>query len=100
MPIPSKGLRSSVPQRTRRAKALPAYSVYLRIACIEMEKGRRALERRAAEGRIAKVARRVAELEREKAALTATLGDAAPDVAAESTETPSLPAPGGFPIRY
>lgn len=92
MPIPRKGLRDIPTHRARKETDLPVYSLYMRIACIEMEKGRRDMERQAAARRASQADRRLSELEREKAALLAAADAGAPAAA--------MPAGGGFCIHY
>lgn len=96
MPTARKGLHDIPSRQARGRQALPAYSLYMQISCIEMEKIRRELELSAAQRRMLKAEQRLAELEREKALLVAALGE------------PSAPAPasaagadpGGIRIKY
>lgn len=97
MPIPSRGLRDIPTYRARTQSELPAYCVYMRIACIEMEKGRRGLERQAARRRVANADERLADLEREKAELMTALGAGR---AAGAADTPPPAAAAGFRIKY
>ncbi|AIO69388.1 hypothetical protein [Burkholderia oklahomensis] len=91
MPIPRKGLHDIRARRTSGTTAMPVHSMYMRISCIEMEKSRRDIERRAAQRRIDSVDSRLADLEREKARLYAAI----------ETEAPQAADIGGsFRIRY
>lgn len=95
MPSPRKGLHDIPARQARSRQALPACSLYMQISCIEMEKSRRELELRAAQRRMLKVEQRLAELEREKAALFAALGESSPP----PPESPAAEV-GGMRIEY
>ena len=62
------------------AKKLP-HQAYLRIACLEMEKVRRGLERDSAAERVERIDERTKEIEAEEAALLRSLGERKSDSA-------------------
>ncbi|MFX1739898.1 hypothetical protein PXJ20_31760 [Paraburkholderia sp. A1RI_3L] len=97
MPIPPKGLRDIHTRRQRAGSQAQAYTVYLRLSCIEMEKSLRELERRAAQHRLTIVENRLSTLEREKKVLLSTAGTSA---VGPREASPASPAKGGFHIRY
>ncbi|CAJ0779934.1 hypothetical protein [Ralstonia chuxiongensis] len=97
MPIPRKGLRDIHTRRERAGSQTQAYTAYLRLLCIEMEKSLRELERRAAQHRLAIVENRLSALEREKKVLSSTVGTSA---VGPRGAPPTSPTKGGLHIRY
>lgn len=90
------------------------YMAFMKISCLEMEKARREKERESAETRIRNIDLRIAEIEKEKAALLSRIGErphsASSDAATQehplerSAETERRPTDAasarGFRIRY
>jgi hypothetical protein len=87
------------------AKKLP-HMAYLRIACLEMEKVRRSLERDSAAVRVERIDERTKEIEAEEAALLRSLGErkSDPAVAAKAAMAESAEDAGhnsrGFRLKY
>lgn len=103
MAIPRRGLQEL---RTLSGKvdqpSLP-YRGYMKITCLEMEKARRALERRSAAARIADIDARLKEIEAEKAALVQLLEGRTPGrpTGVRGLEVKSgAVGRGGFRFRY
>ncbi len=100
----SRGLKN-IRTLSRRAdqRALP-YRTYMQITCLEMEKARRDLERKAASRRIAELDTRIGEIEEEKQALLQKIPGSFPknSMRQASVEAKAPPPKGGtgFRIRY
>jgi hypothetical protein len=105
---PKRTLRGSQNIRTLSGRSddkfLP-HKVFLRVACLEMERERRGQERRSALGRVRTIEDRFSEIDAEKRELMAGLAASKPD--RRPAETPSDLPPGkllrggsGFKFRY
>jgi len=100
-----RGLQNIRTLSGRENLALPPHKAYMRIACLEMEKARRGVERDSALGRVQNIETRFREIDMEKAEILASLTQ--PDAAGSSDPPTSLPAgqrpeePGSvFNFRY
>lgn len=95
---PMRSLRDIRTLTGKVAGASHPYKAYLRISHIEMEKARKTKESEAARELIAAIAARIEEIEAEKQALLAAMGE-------NAAGAPRLPAgprrsTGGFKVRY
>jgi len=108
MALPKRTIRGSQNIRTLSGRAddkfLP-HKVFLRVACLEMERERRGQERRSALERVRTIEDRFSEIDAEKRELMAGL--AAPKPERWPAEVPSAPPPGkllrggdGFKFKY
>ena len=98
MAEPRRGLRDIRTLTGKVGGAFHPYKAYLRISHIEMEKAKMTRESEAARQRIVDIAARIEEIEAEKQALLAAMGERA-------AGAPRLPAgprrsTGGFKVRY
>jgi hypothetical protein len=85
-------------------KALP-HKVFLRIACLEMERARRGQERRAAMARVRDIDDRFREIDAEKRERLAAMAGAKPATRASQApaDAPLVPSPrggNGFKFKY
>ena len=69
MPIPLRGLRTIRTLAGRVDRLCVPHRAHLQIACLEIEKARRATERTTASRRVAELDARLREIEAEEAAL-------------------------------
>lgn len=104
-----KSLREIKTHSGRGERADIPYMAFMKISCLEMEKARREKERDTAQARIQNINNRISEIEAEKAAILARLGDGprrAPGRASSSAvHRRQVPEPTdsgstGFRIRY
>jgi hypothetical protein len=75
MPIPLKGLRTIRTLAGRVDRLAVPHRAHLRIACLEIEKARRATERTTASRRVAELDARLREIEAEEATLVQGLAE-------------------------
>jgi len=75
MPIPLRGLRTIRTLAGRVDRVCLPHRAHLQIACLEIEKARRASERRTASQRMAELDARLHAIEAEEAALLQRLAD-------------------------
>jgi len=105
MAIPNKGLTNIRTLSGRVDQLSLPYRGYMQITCLEMERARRAMERKSASQRIALIDARIEEIERAKQELlraVAAEGQAAPPTRLPGLEVKPVPrrSTGGFKIRY
>ena len=104
MPIPVRGLRTIRTLAGRVDRLATPHRAHLRIACLEIEKARRASERTTASRRLAELDARLREIEAEESTLLQGLAERSNSKGA----APSLTAPkltprrttGALRIRY
>ncbi len=84
-----RGLRNLRTLSGRVDQMSAPYRGYMQITCLEMEKARRAAERRSAGQRIAEIDARMKEIETEKAEILKRLSEA------ERAGQPTVPSPTG-----
>ncbi len=104
MPIPLRGLRTIRTLAGRVDRLCVPHRAHLQIACLEIEKTRRAAERTSASRRVAELDARLRAIEAEEAALLQRLADRNKGKrvdlpGAEVRLTPRRPA-GAIRIRY
>ncbi len=75
MPIPLRGLRTIRTLAGRVDRVCVPHRAHLQIACLEIEKARRAAERTSASRRVAELDARLRAIEAEEAALVQRLAD-------------------------
>ncbi len=75
MPIPLRGLRTIRTLAGRVDRVCVPHRAHLQIACLEIEKARRAAERSSAGRRVAELDARLRTIEAEEAALSQRLAD-------------------------
>jgi hypothetical protein len=104
MPIPLRGLRTIRTFAGRVDRVCLPHRAHMQIACLEIEKARRASERRTASRRVAELDARLRAIEAEEAALWQRLADRdkgkrveLPGAGLRSTPRGSA---GAFRIRY
>ncbi len=99
----TRNIRGVQDIRTRTGRGpghFVAHEAYMRITSLEMEKARRERERASAMARVRNIDARFTEMEAEKAALLAALGERTTD-GLPSGQTPQPNAKDdGFTIRY
>lgn len=104
MPIPTKGLNNVRTLSGRVDQTSLPYRSYMQITCLEMEKARRAMERKSASQRIALIDARVEEIEKSKQELLRAVANSGQGSPARLPGLELKPAPrrstGGFKIRY
>ena len=109
MAVPEKKIRGLQNIRTLSGKenqALTPHKVYMRIACLEMEKARRGEEKNGALARVRNIDARFNDIDAEKQAILASLAQQgtarSSDLpASPPEEDPSLETQGlGFSFRY
>jgi hypothetical protein len=101
VPTPLRGLRTIRTLAGKVDRLCVPHRAHLQIACLEIEKARRASERRTASQRVAELDARLREIEAEETALLQGLAErkrVCPSGAGMST-TPRRSA-GAFRIRY
>jgi len=101
MPIPLRGLRTVRTLAGRVDRVCVPHRAYVQIACLEIEKARRASERRSASQRVAELDARLREIEAEEAALLQGLAERK-RVCPSGAGIRSAPrgSAGAFRIRY
>lgn len=104
MPIPLRGLRTIRTLAGRLDRVCVPHRAHLQIACLEIEKARRAAERISASRRVAELDARLCAIEAEEAALFKRLADRnkekpAGPLAVGVAHTPPRVA-GALRIRY
>ena len=104
MATPRRGLREIHALSGRVDQVSLPYRAYMKITCLEMEKARRASERKSASQRIANIDARLKEIEAEKAALLQALEgrNGGKPIGVPSLELKPAPrrSTGGFKLRY
>jgi hypothetical protein len=104
MAVASRGLKN-IRTLSRRVDArAQSHRTYMQITCLEMEKARRASERKSASLRIAEIDARIHEIEAEKQTLISSLDGACPSTAARrgavEVSPPVRRIGSGFRVRY
>lgn len=101
MPIPLRGLRTIRTLAGRVTRLATPHRAHLQIACLEIEKSRRAAERTTASRRVAELDARLREIETEESTLLQGLAErksaGVPGVKAKPTMRSSA---GALRIRY
>jgi hypothetical protein len=104
MPIPLRGLRTIRTLAGRVDRVCVPHRAHLQIACLEIEKARRASERRSASQRVAELDARLHQIEAEEAALLQRLADRNKgkrvDLPAAGVRLTSRRTAGALTIRY
>jgi hypothetical protein len=104
MPIPLKGLRTIRTFAGRVDRVSVPHRAHLQIACLEIEKARRATERISALRRLAELDARLKDIEAEQAALLQGLADRNKgkrvDLPGAGVRLTPRRAAGAFRIRY
>ncbi len=75
MPIPLRGLRTIRTMAGRMERLATPHRTHLQIACLEIEKARRAAERTTASRRVSELDARLREIETEESTLLQGLAD-------------------------
>jgi hypothetical protein len=104
MAIANRGLKN-IRTLSRRVDArAQSHRTYMQITCLEMEKARRASERRSASLRVAEIDARIREIEAEKQMLFSSLDGPIPSSAARRGAVEVSPqvrrVGSGFRVRY
>ena len=104
MAVPAKGVNNIRTLSGRVDQVALPYRAYMQVACLEMEKARRAKERASASQRIAAIDSRIGEIEKMKAELMAFVGSPGKTAPKQLPGLEVKPEPrrsgGGFKIRY
>jgi len=104
MPVPLRGLRTIRTLAGRLDRLFVPHRAHIQIACLEIEKARRAAERRTASQRVAELDARLREIEAEEAALFQRLAERSKGRRVDSPGADLRPAPArtanAFRIRY
>jgi len=95
MPIPLRGLRTIRTLAGRVDRLATPHRAHLRIACLEIEKARRAAERTTSSRRVAELDARLREIETEESTLLQGLAERSKSKGA----APSVTAPKLIPRR-
>jgi hypothetical protein len=104
MPIPVRGLRTIRTLAGRVDRVFIPHRAHMHIACLEIEKARRATERMTASRRVAELDARLREIEAEEAALLQSLTERSRGGRVNLSGGSIKPTPrgtaGAFRIRY
>jgi hypothetical protein len=104
MPVPLRGLRTIRTFAGRVDRVCLPHRAHLQIACLEIEKTRRASERTTARRRVAELDARLREIEAEEAALLQRLAERSKGKRVDSSGADLKPAPprtaNALRIRY
>ena len=93
MPVPLRGLRTKRTFAGRVDRVCLPHRAHMQIACLEIEKTRRASERTAARRRVAELEARLREIEAEEAALLQRLAERSKGKHVESSGATVKPTP-------
>ena len=104
MPVPLRGLRTIRTWAGRVDRVCLPHRAHMQIACLEIEKTRRASERTTASRRVAELDARLREIEAEQAALLQRLAERGKGKRVDSSGADLKPAPArtanALRIRY
>ena len=93
MPVPLRGLRTIRTFAGRVDRVCIPHRAHMQIACLEIEKARRATERTTARRRVAELEARLHEIEAEEAALLQRLAERSKGKRVDSWGADLKPAP-------
>jgi len=101
MPIPLRGLKTIRTLAGRVDRTATPHRAHLHIACLEIEKARRAAERNTASRRVAELDARLREIETEESGLLQGLAERRPGGApGVRTKPATRPSAGALRVRY
>ena len=100
MPIPMRGLRTIHTLAGKVDKITVPHRAHLQIACLEIEKARRATERTSTLRRVAELDKRLQEIEVEQAGILQALASVKGKSGAEEARLPVRGRAQPFKIRY